>query len=189
MHRFLPTKIAKERTLYMERDGRDIVVSAFFAIFLAPYDGRARMQFSSHLGQDMNLERIQDQLPGFIDWYFGIRRTSSKPWAQHIDDSLRFPYVRLKFEDLVQEPEQELSRIIGELGAGCVGSDRVSSVVEQNSILRKRKSSNKHFLRGGREGDWKQYFTKAAALKFSEYAGSALVRSGYEDGAEWVEEL
>lgn len=189
MHRFIHTPIARNRTFYIHRDGRDVVISSYFAFLRSPWDDRPRQRFEAYVGERMEENAIRGQLPAFIDWYFKHDTTSSIRWRKHILESLKYPYVRLSYENLRNDPFAELGRAIMEMTTDRIYEGRLRRAIANNNFDLKKNRANAYFLRSGRTGDWKRYFSRASAERFNSYALDALVRLGYERDERWVEEL
>lgn len=187
LHRFVATPMARRRTFYLYRDGRDIVVSSYFAKMRQPYD-RFRREFEAYSGDKMDEANLRHQLPAYIDWFFGVDRVSSIRWQPHIAESFKHPYVRLSFERMIEDTYGELERALQEMTGSSVDSARLLDAIEQNDFAKKKKKANAHFLRSGRTGDWRQHFTRAAAERFNHYAGDALLSLGYEENLDWIED-
>lgn len=99
-------------------------------------------------------------------------------------------YLEVRYESLLTQPETEVRRILGFLGADaseqatrkCVdatGFERLSrrkSGQEDSSSVRFRK---------GVAGDWKNVFTERDKRIFREQAGDLLVKLGYENDSDW----
>jgi len=187
MHRFLSATPAKRRTFYLYRDGRDIVVSRFFAMARSPWDTGETQAFSRYLGSQMDEDRIKEQLPAFIEWVFEVNKTSSICWPDHISKAFEYPYSRLSFEAMKVNTFQEVKRAIQEMTRSEVNEEQLQKAIEKNNFERKKKASNdSHFLRSGNAGDWASYFTRGAAERFEFYAQGTLEKLGYEQDSSWV---
>ena len=188
LHRFVVTPMARRRTFYLYRDGRDIVISSYFARLRQPYPV-IRRRFEAYIGEPMDEKRLRSQLPEYIDWFFGVDRSSSLRWQQHIDEALSRPYVRISFEDMKRNPHEAVGRAIFEVDGDSVHEKRLAEAIDYNDFSRKKtKSNNSHFLRAGRSGDWRNYFTRDAANRFNHHAGRALVALGYAESLDWSED-
>ena len=187
LHRFVVTPMARRRTFYLYRDGRDVVVSSYFAKMRQP-DPRFRREFEAYSGDVMEESNVRGQLPAYIDWFFGVDRVSSIRWQPHIEESFKHPYVRLSFERMIEDTYGELERALREMTGSSIDSKKLVEAIAQNDFAKKKKKANAHFLRSGRTGDWRQYFTRAAADRFNHHAGEALIALGYEESLDWVKE-
>ena len=68
-------------------------------------------------------------------------------------------------------------------------TDEIELIVEKYSFQNMKKIHNnkgKSFLRSGKSGDWKNYFSDEAKQLFSHYAGKELIALGYEKNNDWV---
>lgn len=187
MHRFIQTTSARRRTFYLHRDGRDIVVSHFFEMARNPWGSATREAFSRYLGSQMDEDRIKEQLIAFIEWSFEVNKTSSICWPDHISKAFEYPYIRLCFEAMKEDAYVEVKRAIQEMTGSEINQQQLYKSIERNDFGRKKKaSSDSHFLRSGKSGDWVHYFTRDAARKFEFYAQDTLETLGYEQDNSWV---
>lgn len=97
----------------------------------------------------------------------------------------------VKYEDLLVDSTKELQKTIEFLRLTEVSEEKLKRIVDDFSFKsqskRKPGEQNKQsFLRKGISGDWKNNFTKRAALVFHEFAGKELIKSGYEKDDSWV---
>ena len=99
-------------------------------------------------------------------------------------------YAEVRYEDLLERPEEEVRRLLEFLGAGadeetvrrCVNS----ASFEKLSRGRKRGQEDpSSFFRKGVAGDWRSVFTEEDKKIFKEEAGDLLIRLGYERDAGW----
>lgn len=186
MHRFVPTAVARRRTFYLYRDGRDILVSRFFAIVRSKYDDRAKQAFERYTGVPMAEQQIREQLPAFIDWSFQGNQGSSVRWHAHVERAFRHPYVRLSYEAMKADTFAAVARAIEEVSGVAADPGRLKAAIAANAFEKKKAADNAHFLRSGTTGDWRKHFSRAAAERFEGYANRALVMLGYEAGSDWI---
>jgi hypothetical protein len=194
MHRVLPFRSTDRRTVYMHRDGRDIVVSHYFAMLRAPSTDELnaeamRAPVSRLLGNPMSEERIREHLPKYIR-YLQDSRSSSVNYQEHHAACKNRGFVRVSFESLVDDTVGALTRTLQELTGREAESSRVAQAVEEHAFERKKKKAKfSHFYRKGKAGDWRNYFTREAGRVFVECAGDALIELGYEPDHSWVDRL
>lgn len=186
MHRFLGSPMAKNRTFYIHRDGRDILISRYFAIMNSPWGNSERQKLEAWLEGPMSIENLKHQLPKYIDWNYTKSRSSSQNWQKHIDLYRKYPYVCVSFEGLKDDPVRELSQAIAKMTNDLADFEHIQAAINKNDIKKKKSKANAHFLRSGKSGDWKTYFSVVAAERFNAYAGRALISLGYEDDDKWV---
>ncbi len=193
MHRIIPLDPVRKRTIYIMRDGRDVVVSYYFHMVRDQGAGKRRAE--RYIGRPLTFDNIRENLPEFIR-YLQVDRHSSVDWRTHIETWQRHRelYVMIRYEDMLADAVGELSRAIEGLTGRRPDSKRVRSVVEQQdfSTVTKRergRADNNNFMRKGIQGDWRNYFSAEAARKFDEYAGRLLVDLGYESDLDWASKV
>ena len=180
-------------TVVVWRDGRDTMVSFYYhLVFDKPITSK---KFSDRLREDLGIENphaIRENLPRFIEWAFqgGYPGYS---WADFYDAwKHRSGYVETSYERLKADPQDELARVIEELGLGSVSDARLAEVVDEFSFSRQsnREAGEEDvtsFVRKGIVGDWKNVFSPEARKIFDRYAGEELVALGYEPSRSWIE--
>lgn len=186
MHRFLQSDFAKHRTLYMFRDGRDVVVSVFHKYAKALRENRQRKEFKRATGEELSTERIAEQFPAFLKWYVSTPQRSSIPWPDHITRGFDAGYVRLSFEACKADMTAELARALRKLDGVEPDEDRLAQAVASNEMSKLKTNKNSHFLRKGSSGEWKTLFDQRSREIFAEWGGDALKRAGYELNDDWV---
>ncbi|HVD43791.1 MAG TPA: sulfotransferase domain-containing protein, partial [Rubrobacter sp.] len=99
-------------------------------------------------------------------------------------------YTEVRYEDLLEHPNEEVERLLGFLGVDtdetlvehCVSS----ASFEKLSRGRERGEEDpSSFYRKGVAGDWENYFTEEDRRVFKEEAGELLIRLGYERDLDW----
>jgi len=177
------------------RDGRDVVVSAYYH-FLFENNRNSRRSVESYRSRVgfSDFDNIRDNLPKFIDYLFqefSSGRTHFS-WSESINSFYGDSNVCIvKYEDLLSKAAEELNRTIQFLDFPIVNMDRLEEVVAKYSFknLTKRNPGQeniKSFIRKGIAGDWKNHFSKEASLRFHAYAGDELIIAGYEKNSEWT---
>ena len=99
-------------------------------------------------------------------------------------------YTEVRYEDLLERPNEEVERLLGFLGAGtdreivqhCVSSASFEKLSKGRERGQEDPSS---FYRKGVAGDWKNHFTEEDKRVFKEEAGELLIRLGYERDLDW----
>ncbi len=193
MHRFLPLAKVRRRTVYIMRDGRDAMVSAYFHV--ARENGNAKHLLERRFGRPFTAENAKSNLPDFIltmkDWNF-----SGPAYRQHIEawKNHRGQFVTVRYEDLLTDPVHHLTKIITDLTGESPDAAKVMDVVHRNAfdrVTRRQPGSENpnEFLRKGIAGDWRNYFSPNAAAIFDAYAGDLLLELGYESDPNWARSL
>jgi hypothetical protein len=99
-------------------------------------------------------------------------------------------YAEVRYEDLLQRPEEEVGCILRFLGADD-GEETVKRCVESASFetwtegRQRGQEDSTAFLRKGVAGDWRSVFTERDKQIFKEAAGDLLIEVGYEKDDNW----
>lgn len=99
-------------------------------------------------------------------------------------------YLEVRYENLLTQPETEVRRILGFLGADasekstreCVDATGFERLANRKSG---QEDSSSVRFRKGVAGDWKNVFTEEDKRIFKEHAGELLVELGYENDGNW----
>lgn len=181
------------KTIVLNRDGRDIMVSFYYySLIKKPLASKVE---SERIVADLGITDIEDikrNLPFFIEYCFANKTYPRFTWSQfvnkwHDDTSV----VHTSYEALHRDTAAELKIILHELGETNVSSDIINNVVDRFSFERQAKRKNgesdtSSFLRKGVVGDWKNSFSQDSRELFDYYAGNELILSGYEKDHSWV---
>lgn len=99
-------------------------------------------------------------------------------------------YAEVRYEDLLERPEEEVRRLLRFLGAGA-DDETVRRCVNAASFEKLSRGRTRgeedatSFFRKGVAGDWRNAFTEGDKSVFKKEAGNLLVRLGYEKDAGW----
>ena len=182
------------RVIHIIRDGRDAAVSA--------------VHHSWNFGKRQGF-RISAKREAYHENAGGLRnereslfagnslRRMAAEWdarvSRTIEDGpalLGDNYTEVRYEGLLERPEEEMARLLGFLGAEA-GEQTVSHCVHSASFQKLSKGRRRDeedatsFFRKGVAGDWKNVFTARDKQVFKEQAGGLLVRLGYEENDHW----
>jgi sulfotransferase family protein len=118
------------------------------------------------------------------DWSSGVGRAIEDGPALLGDN-----YTEVRYEDLLEQPLEEVRRLLEFLGAGA-DERTVERLVEKSGFERKSdrergQEDSSSRLRKGIAGDWKNVFTAEDKRIFKEVAGDLLIRLGYEKDSNW----
>jgi hypothetical protein len=177
------------------RDGRDIMVSAYYH-FLFENDrnssktiskSRQRLPFE-------NYDDIKSNMPRFIEYMFTsfTDKWSHFSWDACIRSFYSDTNVHIiKYEDLLINAVHEIEKALSFLDYSVADGIDINKVVSKFSFENqtKRKSGQedkKSFLRKGISGDWINHFSKESRQVFNHYAGKELILAGYESDNNWV---
>lgn len=163
------------KVLYLVRDGRDVAVSLYYQ--------RAR-------------RGKQETFSGFLDTFLDGRANNYGSWKEHVRRGMEWaaanPHSLLvRYEDLLENPEMELRRVLDFCGlvdrpwdVGSVVADNTASRMrsKEGTSERLRETTDKTvpFVRKADSGDWRSHFSDEDIAKFTKYAGAELRELGYE---------
>lgn len=175
------------KTIVLVRDGRDVMVSAYFHFLIAEHN-RPPHLLKKWRGL-MNVEdinNVQKHLPKFIEVFSKNYKVASRPidWASHINSHIISKKVLIiKYEDLLLNAELELEKIIN--WYNLKPKRDYASVAQEFSFQNQTKrlpgqENNQSFLRKGIAGDWKNYFNDDALYVFNRLSKDTLIQLGYE---------
>lgn len=202
MHNHWAYHPRRRRTVYLMRDGRDVMVSSLF------HELRHYRQQQSHehageasrlpkiFGKGFDPDKTEPLLPRYIEHNAKHPLGNRVNWAEHVRQwyapEARPWLVYATYEQLLEDCPGTLSRVVEELTGSPPELWRVDMAVEKYSIARQtgRKAGQEdrsHFIRKGVAGDWKNHFTRAAAEAFDRFAGDELILLGYERDRGWID--
>jgi len=188
------------RVIHIIRDGRDQAVSMLHHVWnrstdrggvqtLMPGEFERREIYRQdpkkllQMGEGMFTE---ERLRGAArSWNVRVGKT-----AQDGPALLGPNYTEVRYEDLLERPDEEVGRLAGFLGADtsekAVHRAVGSASFEKLSRGRERgQEDTSSFYRKGIAGDWKNYFTARDRQIYKEEAGELLIRLGYESDLDW----
>lgn len=193
----IPTRKYPE-AVYIMRDGRDAMVSLYFAK-LSDVPG----------GNHPRMTRVQRRLfPGLVnkqdhDHNFSpfVERQLRHPfgtranWADHLRayyEEDRPNMVAMRYEDLLRDGTTTLAEGLGRLSETEPDFARAQITMNKYSFAKQSRrrpddSRQTTFLRKGQPRDWGNYFTRATAQHFNDHSSEMLVKAGYESDDSWVD--
>jgi lipopolysaccharide transport system ATP-binding protein len=157
------------------RDPRDICVSMYFSMRNS-HDGvfsgvkRLREFLKKNESIDGLTRIVEEEMPKIIEGFSSWLETDIKVF---------------RFEDLTQNPQQELANLLGYLEIE-VSREQFELVLENNSFKalsggRSRGSENaSHHYRKGVQGDWRNHFTDELHELFLKKFENQIVALGYD---------
>ncbi len=187
------------KVIHIVRDGRDVMVSQTHHKWNLAQDqgGPAKMTPAQVAKREAYREDAQ-KLLGTGEGIFpdGWLESIARKWNVRVGDAVRngpallgADYAEVRYEDLLERPEEEIERLLKFLGAEadgqtverCVGAARF----EKLAGGRKRGQEAVSFFRKGIAGDWKNVFTEKDKRDFKAVAGDLLIELGYEKNGGW----
>lgn len=184
------------RLIYIIRDGRDVLVSERFrnfveeSKFLSAEDRRV-IEGLRTAPEAFTTGRRSIFHPAFIrrmaaNWVTDVSEVEAE--AQRL---YRGSFLTLRYEDLLREPFEEMSKVWRFLGVKRIGPALAAEVQGEMTSnpdeewQAQRNEDIASFLAKGQAGNWRTLFTAADKALFKEIAGAMLVRWGYEQDLEW----
>ncbi|MGF1472182.1 MAG: sulfotransferase [Rubrobacteraceae bacterium] len=191
--------LPEARIIHIIRDGRDQAVSHAHHRWnrVRPVEEGGRLTPEERGKRDRYRENPERFLASG-ESIFSEQRivAAAKGWKSnvghtHREGSALFGdrYAEVRYEDLLERPEKELSRLFRFLGASD-DEAIVRQCIERNRFEKRAQRAagqedSSSFLRKGVAGDWKSVFTERDRQVFKEFAGDLLVELGYEESLDW----
>ena len=200
--REIATIYSEARVIHNIRDGRDQVVS------------RMHHNWNKATDQGGAIELMPDEIAkreafyrdrqAFLDSGEGIfveerLQDLAAKWRANVGAAIRYGrellednYAEVRYEGLLERPEEEMERLFEFLGADT-SEEVVNRCVASASFeaLSGRERGSEDYTLGWRKrrkgiaGDWKNVFTERDTEIFKEEAGELLVELGYEKEHNW----
>ena len=195
INRIYPTA----KVIHIIRDGRDIAVSALHHRWNrsgGQYDDIRVLSAEELERKETYRSNPQRALEKGL-FMEKVIRGQAKIWKTMVkqvkDDGLALlgkNYTEVRYEDLLENTEKEVRRLLEFLGAES--NDKVvQRCVQKASFERLSKGRQRgeedstSFFRKGIAGDWKNVFTERDKQIFKEEAGDLLIELGYEKDGDW----
>lgn len=187
------------RVIHIIRDGRDVAVSATHHRWNQAEDrGGTHKITPDQLAKREAYRKDPQALLATGGGIFpeGELGRSAARWSARVGKTVREGptllgdnYAEVKYEDLLEKPEEELERLLGFLGADASGPTvrRCVSAASFERLAggRSRGEEAASFFRKGVAGDWKDVFTERNKRDFKAAAGDLLIGLGYEEDGAW----
>ncbi|MBA3472886.1 MAG: sulfotransferase domain-containing protein [Rubrobacter sp.] len=187
------------KVIHIIRDGRDVLVSQMHHRWNQAEDQGGTSKITS--SQLAKRERYREDPQRLLNTKKGIfpRKwvgNNAAKWGDVISKTredgralLGANYEEVRYEDLLERPEEEVGRLLEFLGADA-SEQAVRRCVSAASFEkltggRERGQEAASFFRKGIAGDWKNVFTEKNKQEFKAAAGNLLVKLGYEEDDDW----
>jgi hypothetical protein len=189
------------KVIHIIRDGRDVTVSAVHHMWNYAIDAGGHLTVKPE--EVATRDAYREDPEAFLASGRSIfdenrlRNGFAKSWhemtAKAIEDGpalLGENYAEVRYEDLLERPEEEVGRLLRFLGADDA-SETVQRCIEKASFESWTKGRERGheestaFLRKGVAGDWENVFTERDKEIFKEVAGDLLIKLGYEKDGDW----
>lgn len=182
------------KLIYIMRDGRDAVLSQRLRHFI---------EFPQRLGRvDRKIrdDYLQDPEPFLRHersiFSAGEIRRRAEMWDQNVVETVEIgqtllgeQFTTIRFEDLLENPYQQVSRIWEFLGAHPQDlENEIQEELDHNPVSDWQEGKTKTQMKRpayGRTGNWRELFTAKDCEAFKAVAGDSLVRFGYEPDLDW----
>jgi hypothetical protein len=192
MHKVYP----EARLIYIVRDGRDAIVSHRFQSFI---------DASQHLSkEDLSIrETFRHNPEPFLQGKQSIFTSrgfqkSVEGWVRNVTETEQLGrelynehYISLLYEDLLNQPFEEMCRLWNFLGADLNSPGLRESIDEEfehnpdADWQRKKAGDLIEPLKKGKMGSWRDLFTDSNKQVFKKIAGQTLIDWGYEKDLDW----
>jgi hypothetical protein len=153
------------RFIHVLRDGRDVSVSVRQAA--RTWAPKWRETFGRSIASSA------------WAWKQTIRRT------RRDGPTLGEALLEIRFEELKADPLSSMARLLDHCRIPWE-PELLDQVAARTDFDMNYHSSESHFRRGGRVGDWRTHFNLIDRLIFSLAAGDTLIEAGYEPDRRWV---
>ena len=184
------------KLVYIVRDGRDVLISERFRNFVE--ESKFLSADDKRIISDLRTDpaSFSDGRRSIFTESF-IRRVA-KGWVTNLhetDDEARKLYGKnyfsLRYEDLLNDPFKEMSRLWKFLGVKSVNKSLAKKIQAEMSSnpdeewQAKRDEGIASFLPKGQAGNWQRLFSAKDKSVFKEVAGEMLVKWKYEKDSGW----
>jgi hypothetical protein len=187
------------KVIHIIRDGRDVAVSTMHHKWNQAEDrgGTSRITPEQAAKREAYYEDPQALLKtdegmfpeGWLENYAAKWRANVSKTVKDGPALLSANYREVKYEDLLERPEEEVKRLLEFLGAdaseGTVRRCVSAASFEKLAGGRKRGQEEASFFRKGVAGDWKNAFAEQDKQTFKAIAGDLLIELGYEEDNGW----
>lgn len=187
------------RVIHIIRDGRDVAVSLTYHKWNHSTDRGGPHVLDADESRKREAYENAGGLIGTQEGLFTEKmvRSMATGWRNQISRArqdgqtlLGVNYTEVKYEDLLERPEEEARALLEFLGADTserVVRDCVTAASFENWTdgRRRGQEDSASFFRKGVAGDWKNVFTEVDKQVFKEAAGGLLVELGYEEDESW----
>ena len=194
-----------KKILWLVRDGRDVSVSFYYHQLIWSNKNKLDPKTVTYTRKNLpfdNFDDIYNNLPRYIEYSFehvpskshyfnfpGNWASYNRSWKTELDKDNGNIYM-LRYEDLLNDTEGTLRRLITDFFNTEVNEEKLKTVVHKYSFenqtnREKGEENTQSFLRKGISGDWKNKFSDSAKKTYKKYGGEMLIKLGYEQNEDW----
>ncbi len=191
-------KLLDNKTVYIVRDVRDVLVSGFFHVNRWADNNNFGFCFKlyfSHEVRKLNkkwqgnyVAEILNTVKLFARRLAGRKYTKIRvgSWSQHVDFwSNQERVVVTRYEDLLEDTESELKRILNTIGI-LTSEVKIKQAVFNQSFKKKKADfkavgdyKNVEFMRSGRVAGWREFLSPAQVRMIEKTHGDIMGKFGY----------
>lgn len=186
------------KVIHIIRDGRDVAVSMIHHMWNYAKDTGGFYELEPEDLEKRDAYRKNHPSSNFDSLFTEKRlRNIAKTWSSQVGNAIKHGpallgenYTEVRYEDLLERPEEELNKLLEFLGADA-GKKTIEHCIEVSSFEKWSEGRNKgeedssSFYRKGVAGDWWNAFTERDRQVFKEATGDLLSRLGYEKDHTW----
>jgi Sulfotransferase domain len=182
--------------VYILRDPRDIAISAanyfqfdrfprLVGLFRRVRRGEKLYRHTLYpllVGQDYRLEQMTEAL---LHGSAAVHNWVRVSWCDHWRPYQQAGVPIVRYEDLLEKPEEEAVRILRHLGIERAPEQIATAVQNQSferkkeALLRRGETGRAKFLRVGKSGQWREKLPAALQQRFAEELGAELAEWEY----------
>ena len=167
------------RTIYIYRDGRDVMVSHYHYAIQKWAD--AKKKFTNRFDRF-----VRENYP---HKHYGA-------WHEHVERALNFAAIHpdrmlvVRYEDMLQNPNEGAAKIASFCGFADLTPEEIETAVSKCRFEKLQKDETAHgsipsrkdnfqFFRSGKAGQWDEMFSSEDTAYFMQLAGPTLKKLGY----------
>ena len=187
---------SEKRLIYILRDPRDIAISAanhfqfdrfpaLASLFARLWRGEKLYRHTLYpflAGQHYRLRRMTEAV---LQGSAAVHNWVRVSWRDHWRPYQNAGVPILRYEDLLNKPEEECRRLLTHLGMQR-GSEQIESAIHNQSFARKKEillqqgeTGRAKFLRVGKSGQWREKLPPPLQARFAQALGAELAEWGY----------
>lgn len=188
-----------ERVVYIVRDVRDVLVSAFF--FNNKFFKEEHVKIQTHItGVKRGLFRIffwnqirrmskswcGNELSVILNWLAG-RKNVIGNWSDHVESWIAEKNVIVvRYEDLLSDAPGEMKKILSFFRIHVAESELQAAIASQSFKEKKKQfvnagdSINVKFMRSGQAGQWRDYLSKGMLDSIERRHARVMIKCGYD---------